>query len=474
MKLVNIFLILFLCSCAVGPEYKKPTIDNKIPENFKEDRIKWQTAKPNADIDRGQWWKIYNDPILDELEDKLNKNNQNIVVAEKNFNQALALIYKSRANYFPNISAAPALTRQREKTTDSHGKTVYKTVSSHSLGFTSSWELDLWNSTGYLVDYDLAGAEASKADLASIKLSEQSSLAQYYFEFRMVEKDQQLLNDIAEVNKKILEYTNNRHKAGIASKDDLLKAENNYQSAQVSAVNNEINLAQYQHAIAILIGELPSNFAIKSKFKIGNNKIIVPLMLPSQLLERRPDIAKAEKLVEQANAQIGTASTAFFPTLNLVASSTLDGANFGNLLSMPNLIWSLGPQMAIGIFDGNARVGQKKANVAAYESKVASYRQTVLNAFVEVEDQLAALNSLKKQLEIQEKAAKNAQERLKLVHNQYLSGMVDYAQFYTIQIEMLTANKSVADILGLQRVAEINLIKALGGGWQNNNIKEKK
>jgi NodT family efflux transporter outer membrane factor (OMF) lipoprotein len=465
MKILSIIPLCFLlASCKVGPDYKKSTsVDTPI--NFKEGNISWSKAKPNDDIDRGQWWEIYNDIVLNDLMDKLNCKNQDIISAESSYKAALELVSQARASYLPSIGASYDITKQKEVKSGSANNTTIVSKT-HSLGLTASWEIDLWGSVNYTVKSNLAAAQSSKANWALIKLSMQASLAQDYFELRAADMDQKYLDLVALAYKEIVSYTQNRYKAGIVDSTDVHNAENTYQTAQSAALNNQATRSQYKNAIAILVGESPSSFILPA---ININKdidITIPVMIPSQLLERRPDIAKSEKLVAQANAQIGSAKAAFFPSLNLIATSAFQGSGLGNLLSMPTFVWSIGPQLALGLLDGGARAAQANYTHYNYESLVASYRQTVLAAFADVEDQLASLKSLKNQTIMQIKSADNANKILNHANNQYKAGIIDQASLLNSKINAYNANKAACDTIGLKRVTEINLIKALGGGWK--------
>lgn len=465
MKNIKILGIsLMLASCAVGPEYKKPEI--KTAEQYQELGIKWQHAKPNADIDRGEWWKIFYDPELDNLMVKLNASNQDIAAAAANYRQALALVDKARSAYFPTVSASNSITSQKTNEDSSATLATGKDTSSHSLGFSSSWEMDLWGSTRYTVASNIAQAQSNKADLASKTLSSQSSLAQYYFELRGADKIQELLDLSVEANRKILEYTKNNYKAGVMNEEDVLNAENSFQNSKSSSYNNKITRAQYQHAIAVLIGELPSNFKLNPVKNYQNHNIEIPVSLPSELLERRPDIAQAEELVKQANAKVGIAETAFFPSLALNSSFTMSGYGMGALTSMPNFVWAVGPQISLDIIDFGARSAQKKSTLAAYDQTVAWYRQTVLTAFSEVEDQLVSLNNLSKQVIALNKASKNSQKIFNINSKQYKAGTVDNKQLLNSKINYVNAEISAINAEILKRSSEISLIKALGGGWR--------
>lgn len=465
MKNIKILgMSLLLASCAVGPEYKKPEI--KTAEQYQELGVKWQHAEPSADIDRGEWWKIFHDPELNNLIAKLNVNNQDIAEAAANYRQALALVDRARSNYFPTVSTSNNITSQKTNEDSNATRATGKDTSSHSLGLSSSWEIDLWGNTRYTVASNVAQAEANKADLASQTLSAQSSLAQYYFELRGVDKIQELLDLSVEANRKILEYTKNNYKAGVMNEEDILNAENSFQNSQSSSYNNKITRAQYQHAIAVLVGESPSSFKIDPIKNYRNNKVNIPVSLPSELLERRPDIASAEELVKQANARIGIAETAFFPSLSLNSSFTMSGYGLGQLTSMPNFVWAIGPQATLDIIDFGARSAQKKSAIAAYDQTVASYRQTVLTAFSEVEDQLVSLNNLTKQVIALNKASQNSKKILNLNSKQYQAGTIDNKQLLNSKIGYYNAEISAVNTEILKRSSEISLIKALGGGWK--------
>lgn len=463
LKQKSIWFILLLCcsSCTIGPKYSKPTMT--IPDSFKEGGILWKSAKPIVQEDVGEWWKIFNDPVLHQLEERLNINNQNIRAAEAQYRQALALANKARASYFPTITSMYALTRQRQIAHVGLPPTI---SNDKALQLNANWELDLWGNVRQNVKASLAASEASKASLAFIRLSAQSSLAQYYFELRTLDHDQVLLDKLVITWQKILDYYKNRKLSGVAFQMDILTAENNLYAAKILAANNGINRAEYQHAIAVLIGESPSAFTIEKSNRTSSFSLQdIPVRIPSELLERRPDIVQAERLVAQANAQIGIAQTAYFPNLTLAATGALEGTGFGHLLALPTFLWSLGPQLSATLFDGGARSSNIKAAKAGYEASVASYRQTVLTAFQEVEDSLVSLNILDSQAQIQNEISKNALAAYKLALNQYKIGITDYSALLTAEINLYNANKNAVDTEGLRTVAAIGLIKALGGGW---------
>lgn len=462
-------MLVLLSSCAVGPEYEKPITE--VTENYKESNdITWKKADPSADEDRGPWWKIFDDPILDDLITKLNENNQDIASLNATYRESLSLVEKARASYLPSIGIQNAVTSAKTNEDSTATKTVDKDTSSHSVSLSASWEPDIWGSTKYTVESDLAAAKATKAELASKTLSSQSSLAQYYFELRSVDENQELLDDIVLANQKLLSFTKSNYKSGVMDESDLLTAENSLYNAQSDSDNNKSTRARYEHAIAVLIGESPSKFSLSPVKDYKFNNITIPMSFPSELLERRPDIAQAEQLVKQANAEVGLTYTAFFPSTTISSNFTMTGDGLGNLLSMPTFIWSVGPQMALGLFDGNARMSKTNAARAAYDASVASYRQTVLSAFSDVENQLSSVKYLTKQTKALNKTATNSKRLLDITFKQYLAGIVDYSQTLNSQITYYNAKKSATDIEATKILSEISLIKALGGGWSNKDL----
>lgn len=464
-KTLALILIILINSCAVGPKYQPPTpIDLSL--DFKESGIIWQHAKPSADAVRGNWWEIFDDPTLDQLMNQVQINNQNIIAAKKNYEQSNFLAQQAKASFFPSVELNQSVNKNK---TTIYNRTTKTTSYSktHSAGLNASWEPDLWGSIAYNYQSNKVNAESNKINIASTMLSTQSSLAQYYFEVRNLEADQKLLDNIVLSNKKSLDYTQNRLKEGIMNQADLIAAQNNYHSSLVVATNNKINLGTYIHAIAVLLGKSPSHFTLPDgEFKY--TVVQVPKLLPSQLLERRPDIAIAEKAVEAANVQVGLARTAFFPNITLSATPGYQGNGINKLLSLPDFVWSVGSQMTMSLIDFGANIAKNKAAKAAYESSIASYRQTVLSAMQNVEDQLLNVNNQTEQLQMQEKIVQNEKNNLIFNQNQYKQGIIDSLQIYNSQINYYNAQKTLYDMQGLKRTAEISLIIALGGGWKKS------
>lgn len=478
---IQIFLISLLVSgCTVGPNYKKPAAP--VPTHFKEAKH-WKKANPSDAINRGEWWKIFNDSKLNQLEADLNHCNQTIANAEANYRNARALVDEARAAYFPTLSLSGLLTRQKSAGGLVSASTGAITVNggaagstgristSHSWLLTASWEPDFWGAIYRTVEASKAFAQSSDALLALTRLSAQTSLAQYYFELRGVDTDQTILNETVISDKNILQLVENQYHSGTASEADVIQARTQLETAQSSAINIGITRAEYEHAIAILIGKPPADFSMRSASQKNIKPPVIPLTVPSELLERRPDIAQAERLVAQANAQIGIAISAFFPTITLNGSASYQHSGTENWFSMPNIGWSLGPQLAETILDGGLRNATVMAARANYDATVASYRQIVLAAFQDTEDNLAALRILGQQSIVQSQAARDANLALKLTLNQYKAGTIAYNSVLTSQIAAYTATKNAADVNYLRMTAAVGLIKSLGGGWKDCGLK---
>ena len=476
-------LIVVTClisACSVGPNYIRPSID--VPTQYKEANNKndWKIANPQETKDRGYWWTLFNDTELNALENQLNISNQTILQAEANYKQALALVDEARASYFPSIAVTAALTRQKQApggglsvstTTSSvaaasNGQAHFSTI--HNLLFNASWEPDIWGSVRRTVEASRANAQAVAALLANTRLSAQASLAQFYFELRSLDNDQKWLNNTIAANQALLKLTHNQYKSGVASLVDIVQAQSQLEAAQAAAINNGINRAQFEHAIAVLLGKPPTLFSIPVK-SIKLMPPSIPTQIPSLLLERRPDIAQAERLVAQANAQIGIAIATYYPSLSLTAAGNTQGTGLSHWFSLPALSWALGSQVAETLFDGGLRSATTAVARANHQATIASYRQTVLAAFQDVEDNLSSLRILNQESLVLNNAANNARLALKLTTNQYKAGTIAYANVVTAQIVAFAAEKNANDTNGLQMTSAIGLIKALGGSWDMNS-----
>ncbi len=481
--------ILSLTSCAVGPNYVRPSVN--VPHQFKEAKGKhvmgrvafkhWKRAEPRDDFNRGEWWKIFHDAKLNALESQLNRSNQTIANAYQNYRQARAIVDEARAAFLPTLAGSVNFTRQNQNSGSSFasgsnflvtgGSTSSSGISSritdnYTWLLNASWEPDIWGSVRRTVEAASAAAQASAALYASTRLSAQASLAQYYFELRGLDTDQALLNRTVKDYKQVLKLTEHQYASGVASRADIVQAQSLLETAEATAINNGVLRSQYEHAIAVLIGLPPAEFSM-GPYPLRATPPPIPLEVPSELLERRPDIAQAERLVAQANAQIGVAEAAYFPALTLSGTASTIAKK---LFAVPFLNWSLSAQLAETLFDGGLRDATIKAAWAGYCANVASYRQIVLAAFQDVEDNLAASRILAHQAVVQNQAAASAREALKLVINQYKSGTVAYSSVLTAQINAYAAQKTADDLTYLRMTTAVALIKALGGGWDASAI----
>ena len=455
------FLAFALAGCAVGPDYRRPEV--QVASAYKEGG-EWKPAQPQDDLDRGKWWGIFGDPQLDALLQQVEISNQNVLVAEAQFRRAQALVASSRAVYFPTLDANVSVVRSRSPTGVIGGTTAGRTITNRSASLNSAWEADLWGRLRRTVESSEAGAQASAADLAAARLSAQAELASDYFQLRILDAQKQLLEDTVAAFQKSLDLTKNRYDAGVAAKVDLVQAETQLKSTQAQAIDTGVQRAQLEHAIAVLIGKAPAEFSI-APTPLAVAMPRVPVGLPSELLERRPDVAAAERRVAAANAQIGVAKAAYFPSLTLSASYGSRSAVASQLFTAPSGFWSIGPALAQSIFDAGLRRAQTEQAIAGYDATVAEYRQAVLAGFQEVEDNLAALRILGEEADVQEGAVRAARESVLLTTNQYKAGIVSYINVVTVQTTQLNNERTAVGILGRRLVAAVILVKALGGGW---------
>ncbi|MDD5404701.1 MAG: efflux transporter outer membrane subunit [Sulfuricella sp.] len=470
LKTGNLFLtlsFLALAGCAVGPDYRRPQVET--PAAYKEAQG-WKKAEPQDQAPRGAWWEMYGDPQLNALEQQVALSNQNIRIAEAQYRQALALLGAARAGYFPTLSAGLAANRGQAAAASATNLSAAPVGNTDRLSLSASWEADVWGRIGRGVESNQASAEASAADLQAALLSAQATLAQSYLQLRVNDTEQQLLERTVAAYEKALQITVNRYQAGVAGRLDVAQAETQLKSAQAQAIDLGVQRTQLEHAIALLVGKAPAEFNLEANGRLASVPDI-PLGVPSELLERRPDIAAAERRAAAANARIGVAQAAFFPALTLAGSAGYQASGFASLIALPNRFWSLGPALAATLFDGGARSAQKEQAIAAFDSSVATYRQTVLAGFQEVEDNLSALRILAEEARVQQAAAKSAAESVTLANNQYLAGTVSYLNVVSAQAASLGADKSALDIAGRRLVASVTLLKALGGDWRSGNAK---
>jgi NodT family efflux transporter outer membrane factor (OMF) lipoprotein len=465
-RIAAVVLAAALAACTVGPDYVRPTVET--PPAYKEGRA-WKVAEPRDEGPRGKWWEVFADPMLDHLVAQVDIDNQNIKAAEANVRQAHALTAQARAAFFPTVSGSASATRASVSGGGRGGNAGTGTGSgvanAYNVALDATWELDLWGRVRRNVESAEASAQASEADLAGARLSAQALLVQDYLLLRVQDAQIRLLNDTVEAYTRSLQLTRNQYAVGVAGRSDVTLAETQLKSTQAQALDAGVQRAQLEHAIALLIGKPPAELSI-APAPIEPRFPEIPPGLPSELLERRPDIAAAERRVATANGQIGVAEAAFFPTVTLSAAGGFAASSFPNLFSAPASFWSLGAALAQSVFDAGLRRAQTEQAIAAYDATVANYRQTVLGGFQEVEDNLAALRILEQEAAVQDEAVKAARQSLAITLNQYRAGTANYLAVVVVQAQALANERSTVNILGQRLNASVALIKALGGGWK--------
>jgi NodT family efflux transporter outer membrane factor (OMF) lipoprotein len=479
---------LLLAGCTVGPKYQKPAatvqpapLAYKELPNQSQDSGGWKVAQPQDAMLRGKWWEIYNDPELNSLEEQLNINNQNIKQAYENFMEAHTLVTQARSQLFPTVGTTPAYQRARSSgnlrnTVGNTGSTG--TGTSTTTGQTStlltlplqvSWEPDLWGRVRNTIHENQYNAQLSAADLENVRLTAQANLAVFFFELRGQDALQKIFDETIEADKKSVELTRARYETGIDDQISLVQAENALQNAQAAATNLGVARAQFEHAIAVLIGTAPSSFSVPVK-PLNAAAPPVPVGVPTQLLERRPDIAASERNMAAANAQIGIATAAYYPNLTLNAQAGFESSAISNLLTWPSRFWSVGPSISETIFDAGLRRATVNQFVAVYNADVASYRQTVLTAFQQVEDNLSAERILSKQVQEQQLAVQSAEKYLELATARYETGVDQYLNVLVAQTTLLSDQQQLASLHTQSMTASVQLIEALGGGWDVSQL----
>ncbi|HEY3309949.1 MAG TPA: efflux transporter outer membrane subunit [Desulfuromonadaceae bacterium] len=461
-------LLILLPACSVGPDYVKPTVE--IPSAFKEG-LGWKVAQPGDAALTEKWWQLFNDTTLDNLEEQVNISNLNIVVAEAQFRQARALVEASRSAFYPTLTIGAAASRAQGSANTGRGQGGAS--SDFLLPVNLSWEIDVWGRIRRSVEASKSSFQASAADLAALKLSVHAELASDYFQLRSLDALKQYLDESVAYYQKSLELTRNRYAAGIVSRVDVLQAETILKSTQASMIDLDVQRSQLEHAIALLIGKPASSFSLPLQ-PLSNPPPHIPVVLPSELLERRPDIASTERHMSAANAQIGVERAAYYPTVKLGTSIGLEASDIAKWLTWPSRFWSVGPTISETVFDGGLRRAQNEQVLAAYDATVASYRQTVLNAFKEVEDNLAALRTLENEAKIQDEAVESARQTVIVTMNQYKAGIVSYLNVISAQNTELANKRTSIGILERRMVAAVLLVKAVGGGWNTDTIFKEK
>lgn len=460
---------LWLAGCAQTPPYERPTLD--IPAAYKEQAAAqaqgiWRPAQPQAaHVLPTTWWTVYGDAVLDRLQQQAEANSPTLAQSAARLRAAQAAVASSSAAALPTVGANASSSRARSGTQLSDGSSTARISTSHSLGLSASWELDLWGRVSAGVSAAQASAQASADDLAAARLSLQATVAQTYFSLRAAEAQAALLAETLKAYDKSWELTRNRQAAGVASSADVAQAEVQYKSTQVQLLESQTTRSQLEHALAALLGQAPAAFALEATAALPA-PASVPQALPSDLLQRRPDIAAAERRVAAANAQIGVARAAYFPALTLSAAGGYRGSPLADLFSAPNLFWSLGPALAASIFDGGARNAAVETARANHAQVTAAYRQTVLTALQEVEDNLTAAAALAQEEQLQREATAAAQRALDVVENQYRAGTVGYLNVLTAQTTVLSSQRSLIDVKS-RRLSAVNaLLKNVAGRWE--------
>jgi NodT family efflux transporter outer membrane factor (OMF) lipoprotein len=469
-------LVLLLAGCTVGPKYIKPSVPmtgtykEEAPGSFNESD-RWQLARPGDQMNRGNWWEIFGDPELDKLEEQIASSNQNLKVAEARFREARAAIRFNRASQFPTISTVPnaSYVKSSDFSPNFPSKIQQASKGDFVLPFDLSYELDLWGRVRRSVAAAREEAQATAADYETAKLSLEAELALDYFELRSADAQKQLLDDTVEAYTDNLQLTAGRFKGGVAPKADVAQAQTQLDTTRVQDTDVTVQRAQFEHAIAILIGKPPAEFSLATA-PLNCQPPGIPIGLPSELLQRRPDIAAAERRVAEANQQIGIARAAYFPTVTLGGTAGFAGSQGSNWFSWPSGFWAVGPALAETLFDAGRRRATSESARANYDAAVATYRQTSLTAFQEVEDNVAALRILENEMQQQQQAVASSQESLQLFTNRYKGGVDTYLQVITAQTIELANERNDIDILRRRLEANVLLIKALGGGWDISNL----
>jgi NodT family efflux transporter outer membrane factor (OMF) lipoprotein len=469
-------LVFQIAGCAVGPKYIKPAVPmtpaykEEAPSSFKESD-QWQPAHPGDQASRGSWWEIFGDPELNKMEEQIAGSNQSLKVAEARFREARAAIRFNRASQFPTISTAPSASyvKSSDFSPNFPSKIQEASKGDFVLPFDLSYELDLWGRVRRSVAAAREEAQATAADYETAKLSLEAELALDYFELRSADAQKQLLDDTVKAYTDNVQLTLNRFNRGVAPKADLAQAQTQLDTIRVQDTDVTVQRAQFEHAVAILIGRPPAEFSLPAA-PLNNQPPGTPIGLPSELLQRRPDIAAAERRVAEANQQIGIARAAYFPTVNLDGTAGFAGSQGSNWFSWPSGFWAVGPVLAETLFDAGRRRATSESARANYDAAVATYRQTSLTAFQEVEDNVAALRILENEAQQQQQAVASSEESLQLFTNRYRGGVDTYLQVITAQTIDLANERNAIDILRRRLDASVLLVKALGGGWDVSNL----
>ena len=462
--------VLQICGCAVGPKYQRPAAE--VPSAYKEVG-NWKQAQPNEQNLGGNWWEMFQDPQLNALELQVNVSNQNLKAAEAQYTQARALVRYNRAAYFPTITGGASATRNR--ISNHRPASVVAngiTYNAFQIPLELSYEVDVWGRVRRTVESYREQAQASAADLATVNLSMHAQLALDYFQARTLDADEQLLNSTVTQYEQALELIESRFTGGIASELEVEQARTQLETTRAQAIDVGVARAQFEHAVAILIGKPPADFSL-APLPLTAPPPAIPPGLPSELLERRPDIAAAERRMASANAQIGVAKAAYYPTISLGATGGFESGVITTLISGPSIFWSAGGSAIMPLFDAGRRRANMDQAIAFYDETVANYRETVLTGFQQVEDNVAALRILENEAHVQERAVVAAQRYLELANTRYVGGVTSYLEVTTAQSAALSDELTAVNILGRRMVDAVSLVQALGGGWDRSALPER-
>lgn len=464
---ISVLSVLLFAGCTVGPNYRRPAAE--VPPTYKEVGD-WKPAQPNDQSLSGNWWELFQDPQLNALEDQVNVSNQNLKAAEAQYTQARAQLRYSRADLFPTVTAGSSATRNRISNNRPASVTTNGTTyNDFQIPFELSYQIDVWGRVRRTVEAYRDQAQASAADLATVNLSMHSQLALFYFQARALDAEEQLLDSTVTQYEQALELINSRYAGGIASDVEVQQAQTQLETTRAQAIDVAVARAQYEHAVAVLIGKPPASFSL-APLPLTMPPPAIPVGLPSELLERRPDIAAAERQMAAANAQIGVAKAAYYPNISLGATGGFESGAITTLVSGPSVLWSAGPSALFTVFDVGRRRAASDQAIAAYDQAVANYRQTVLTGFQQVEDNVAALGILEHEAQVQDKAVAAAQKYLELAVTRYKGGVTSYLEVTTAQSAALSDEVTAVNILGRRMVDAVTLVQALGGGWNSSEV----
>jgi NodT family efflux transporter outer membrane factor (OMF) lipoprotein len=470
-------LLALIAGCHVGPPYRAPAPPAVTAPNYKESTVNfhdadgWKVASPQDDVIRGNWWEVFREPELNALEEQLNIDNQNIKVSFQEYMEARAMIAEARSQYWPAITAGPSWTRSRSSSSlvNSSQTNVGKTTSLWSAPIDVTWTPDLWGKIRNEVHEAQYTAQASAADLELEKLTEQSSLAEYYFEIRGQDMLQQILDKTVAADQKALDAAQGAYDAGTGDQISVVEARTTLRAAQSADINVALSRAQYEHAVAVLLGKIATDFSIPVKPMVYVPPPI-PTGVPSQLVERRPDIAASERTLAAANATIGIGYGAFFPQVTISAAGGLESSMLKNLFDWPSRVWSIGPSASQVIFDGGLYRAELHQYVATYNADLATYRETVLTAFQQVEDALAATRVYSQQILKQQEAVQSAQQYVDLETQRYNTGVDPYVDVTIAQTTLLDDQETLNTLQVEEMMSSVQLVQALGGGWDRTQL----